>query len=218
MTTTGREHSILPARNLLSPGFFWAILRLPEMFAASLAATAVALTLARAIPQQPAEFSTPGEFVIWVSNLPPFFQQTFQPLNGLGLFKIYHTPWFWFPVAWLTLTGLISLADQLPAAWQRLRPAAGAVRLPHPWSRSRRQTIRLAAPQHASEGTSVEAPLAALQAKLVANGYRIVPSQPGQTVTAGRRVWRWSGPALQVTGILLVLAGVVVQSLWGRVE
>ncbi|MFQ5578854.1 MAG: hypothetical protein ACE5G8_17895, partial [Anaerolineae bacterium] len=35
---------------------------------------------------------------------------------------------------------------------------------------------------------------------------------------AGRRVWRWSGPALQVTGMLLVIAGVVVQSLWGQVE
>jgi len=219
MTTTSPQSPAPAARQLLSLASLWLVLRAPETFALSLVALGAVMALAAAIPQRPASFATPGNFVVWASNLPPFFQQVYQPLDTLGLFGIYHSAWFWLPAAWLTLSSLILLADFLPATLDRLSrdPARLSDPRPHPLSRRHRKVLRLPAPTSAAEATSADAPLQALQVRLQANGFALLPAAEGKPVIAVRHPRRWSSPLALVLGVLLVVLGVVIQSLWGGV-
>ena len=220
MTATGEEKHAPSLRHLLSLSSFWFILRSPKMFAASLLATGVALLAALIIPQQPANFATPGDFVVWYSDLSPFFQQVYQLFNTLGLFKIYHTFWLWLPMAWLTLSALINLADYTPAVWQRMRNQESLTMAPaaHPLIGYRQKIIRLTAPQSASESTASEAPLAELSERLAGKKFQIRPAQETGALLASRYAWRWSAPILVLAGILLLVMGGVLQALWGQSE
>ncbi len=218
MTATNNKPNSVPPRQLFSPASLWQRLRSPETFIGSLLALAGSLLLAVMVPQQPADLTMPGDFVVWLSNLPQFYQQSFQTLNRLGLFQVYQTVWFRLPMAVVTLSTLIILADYLPATWQRLRaphtPPPEAI--PHPLSRFVRKTLRLTAPQSANKSTSAAVPLAELRANLQADGFTVLPDASTGSVTATRHLWRWAGPALVAAGLLTTIAGGVVQTIWGQ--
>ncbi len=220
MTAAGKEKRTPSVRHILSLSSFWFILRSPKMFTVSLLATGAILLVAFIIPQQPANFATPGDFVVWYAELSPFFQQVYQLFNALGLFKIYHTFWFWLPMAWLTLSALINLADYTPAVWQRIRNQESLTITPvaHPLIRYRQKVIRLTAPQSASESTASEAPLAALSDRLTGKKFQIRRTQETGVILASRYAWRWSAPILVLVGVLLLVTGSVLQALWGQSE
>ncbi|HEY85980.1 MAG TPA: cytochrome c biogenesis protein ResB [Chloroflexi bacterium] len=220
MTATGEEKHAPSLRHLLSLSSFWFILRSPKMFAVSLLATGIVLLATLIIPQQPVNFATPGDFVVWYAELPPFFQQVYPLFNALSLFKIYRTFWFWLPMAWLTLSALINLADYTPAVWQRIRNQESLTITPvaHPLIRYRQNIIRLTAPQSASESTASEAPLAALSDRLTIKKFQIRRAPETGALLASRYAWRWSAPILVFMGVLLLVTGGVLQALWGQSE
>lgn len=221
--TAAKKNQTTPAvSHHLSFMSLWLTLRSPEMLAGSLFALAVAVALGAIIPQQPVHFSTPADFVVWLSDLPQFYRQAFQFFNLSGLFTVYRTVWFWLPAAGLVLVSLIVLADYVPATLVRLKkPGADFFPElhPHPLSHQRRVTLRLIAPQNAAESTVADsgATLAQLQQNLGRAGFTVA-HRGEQDVVAARHRWRWLAPVLLPAGILLLMAGVVAQTIWGQAE
>lgn len=222
MTAAQKTQTTPTASHHLSFSLLWLALRSPEMLAGSMLAVAAVVALGAIIPQQPANFSTPADFVVWLSDLPQFYRQAFQFFNLSGLFTIYHTAWFWLPAAWLVLVCLIALADYAPATLIRLKkPGADFFPelYPHPLSYQRRVTLRLTAPQNAAESTVADsdATLAELQQNLSRAGFAVArPGEPG--VAAARHRWRWLAPVLLPAGCLLLIAGVIAQTVGGQTE
>jgi len=221
MTNTHHlQKQISPNRPPFSLVGLWVILRSPKTFIASTIALISVLLAAIIIPQQPADFGAPGEFVVWVSNLPLFYQRAFQWFNVPGLFRIYHSVWLWLPAAWLTLVSLILLADTLPATWQRLQNKGDVLLqpMPHPLSTVQHKTIRLMAPQSAAESTATAPALAELKENLAAQGFELLPTADEQSLVAVQSRWFWSGPTLAALGVILIVLGGVVQNIWGAVD
>lgn len=222
MTAAKKTQTTPAASHYLSFTSLWLALRSPEMLAGSILALAAVTALGAIIPQQPVHFSTPADFVVWLSDPPQFYRQAFQFFNLSGLFTIYHTVWFWLPAAWLVLVSLIALADYVPATLSRLKkPGADFFPelVPHPLSHQRRITLRLSAPQSAAESTVADsdATLAQLQQNLSGAGFAVA-RRGEQDVIAARRQWRWLAPILLPAGFLLLVAGIVTQTIWGRTE
>ncbi len=164
------------------------------------------------LPQKPSYFSTPADFIVWISNLPPFFQHNFQWLDALGLFRIFQSAWFWFPASLLSLTTLVALADMIPATWQRIRQSTNSIA--HPLSHTHTETIRLEAPQDTGQATDTEPTLSALKDTLIEKEYR-VQTFADDTIVASRHLWRWNYPAVILIGILFLLFGGAIQTIWG---
>jgi len=192
----------------------WVVLRSPRIIFDLAFILILESLVAWGIPQKPVNFNTPADFVVWVSNLSPFFQQNFQWIDALGLFRIFQSAWFWFPASLFSLTSLIALADIAPATWQRFRQTQNTI--PHPLSHRYTESIRLDAPQDAGQATDTAPTMTALNATLTANDYRLHLSPDNNTITASRHRWRWSRPVLLLIGGLLLLFGSVIQTIWGN--
>ncbi len=191
------------------------ILQSPKLFGALVAVLLIDGLLALVIPQQPAAVNTPGAFVVWVSNLPPLFRQGYEYFNRLGLFAIFRSLWFWLPAALITWMSLLELAEVIPAARIRLRPPhpAAPIPPPHPHGAVYQKTIRLAAPKDSGEATVSAPMLAALANTLRKTGFKV--AQDGAIVVATRRQWGWLRPIALTLGVVLLITGIALQTIFG---
>ncbi len=191
------------------------ILQSPKLFGVLIAILLMDGILALVIPQQPAAVNTPGAFVVWVSNLPPLFRQGYEYLNRLGLFAIFRSLWFWLPASLVTWMSLLELAEVIPAALNRLRPAHPAAPMPpHPHSVTHQKTIRLAAPKDSGEATASAPALETLANALRKTGFKVAKiDEP--TVLATRHPWGWARPIAPMLGVVLLIAGIALQTIFG---
>lgn len=218
MTTSPTQHSSPVLRQLISVTSFWFIHRSPVIFGLACLLLVVIFFLTATIPQQPTEFTQPSDFVVWVSNLPPFYRQAYLPLDALGFFNLYQSAWFWLPTAWLTLICLTILGDYfLPTLQRCWKPEKNLKdRYHHPFSHYQEKTILLNAPQNTNESTNTAKPLTELQQQLLGAGYKLIAVNPEEGIIASRLAWRWLIPPLVIIGILLVILGGIIQFLGGE--
>ncbi len=197
----------------------WRGIQRPTAFGALTGILAIEGLLALVIPQRPDTFTSPADFVVWVSNLPPFFRQGYQFFSGLGLFGIFHSLWFWLPAAALMLVSLIAAAELFPSTVQRLRPSAALLTAPiaHSLQTLAIRNVRLTAPQNPGKATATHPVMSILQKKLTAAGFQI-NHQDETTLLATRHLWGWMIPLLTLLAIIFILSGTVIQTIWGNSE
>lgn len=191
----------------------WKILQQPKLFGALMLILAIEGVLALIIPQRPEPITEPGQFVVWVSSLPPFLQQGYQFFDGLRLFSLLHSLWVWLPAAGLMLISFVSLADILPATLQRMHSTADNL-LPHPLEKTAARQLRIAAPQNPGEATAVSPAMDALHDALAAAKFTMVRHTDTELLAVRRRQ-AWFAPVLVFGGIILLIIGLAVQTIWG---
>ncbi len=194
----------------------WKILQHPKLFGVLILVLAIEGGLALVIPQRPEPITEPGQFVVWVSSLPPFLQQGYQLFDGLRLFSLSHSLWVWLPAAALMLISLIALADLLPAIWQRVHPTTAAL-LPYPPEKTVTRQLRIAAPQNPGKATATAPTMDVLRDALAAAKFTVV-QRTDTELLAVRQPWAWFAPVLALGGIILLIAGLAIQTIWGNTQ
>lgn len=214
-----KQNSAMP-RGILHLTSLWAFHRSPTTFVIALLIVAIVVTLSLIIPQEPNNFPSPGDFVIWYSNLSPSHQQLYQASNIFGLTKIYQNFWLWLPLAWLSLICLIIIGDYAWPTKHRLgkQKKKKLKAWPHPLSYHQKETIRLEAPADSSESVDTDETIVMLERHLLQQGYQIHPSKSPSKILATRFSWRWSGPLLVISGIFLSIVAISIQFIWGQTE
>lgn len=203
-----------PATRFETIARVWKALQHPKLFGALILILAVEGVLALVIPQRPEPITEPGQFVVWVSSLPPFLQQGYQFFDGLRLFSLFHSLWVWLPAAALMLISLIALADFLPATLQRMRPTTAPTR-PHPAGKTATRQLRIAAPQNPGKATATAPTMDALRDMLAAAKFTIA-RRTDTELLAVRHPWAWLAPALALGGVVLLIVALAVQTIWGN--
>lgn len=212
--TSSSPATISPVNRTISR--LWQILQSPKLFGALVAILLIDGILALVIPQQPATVNTPGAFVVWVSNLPPLFRQGYEYLNQLELFTIFRSLWFWLPASLVTWMSLLELAEVIPAALKRLRwphPATSTMP-PHPHSVAHQKTIRLTAPKGSGEATATAPALETLANTLRKTGFKVAKIDE-TTLLATRHPWGWARLIAPMLGVVLLIAGIALQTIFG---
>ncbi len=176
----------------------WVILRSPKLTGLLLAVIIVVILVGMLLPQQaaPAVDATP-----WIASLPQLVQLWAEPLYLLGFARIFHSLWFWLPVALLLLNSLVALADYAPGSWRRLQQPIPPIGWRHPLAQRTEQVVRLP--------KSPDIYLIGLQTSLAEQGFYLYqPTESeGRLVGAARRRWAWLGPVAIYVGLgLLVVA------------
>ncbi len=192
----------------------WKILQHPKLFGALILILAIEGVLALVIPQRPEPITSPGQFVVWVSSLPPFLQQSYQFFDNLRLFSLFHSLWVWLPAAALMLISLVALADILPATVQRLHPTTGKL-LPHPLQTTATRQLRITAPQNPGKATATDPTMDALHDKLTAAKFTVA-HRTDTELLAVRHPQAWLAPVLVLGGIVLLITGLAIQTVWGN--
>lgn len=211
MTITPSSTAESPLRRAVAR--IWHTLRSSRLFIVALAVVSVGGLLALIIPQQPATVNTPGAFVVWVSDLSPLFRQQYELFNNSGLFAIFHSYGFWIPAALLMWMSLLALADLLPATRSRLAASPQQGFPEHPNSSITQGTLRLAAPKDSGRATEALPALQDFTATLRSDGYAVSATDTSVTASRARVGWIW--PIALYVGILMVLFGVTLQTIWG---
>ena len=187
---TGRLHHYLV--------LIWYGLRSQKTTIALLIWLAVVLLVGFYIPQQ-THPGTSAQF--WSGSLPSWLEAWGESLHRIGLHRVFHSIWFWLPVALLALNSLIALADFAPPSWRRARGKEASLNWQHPLAQRAESSARLpAAPDPFLE---------ALKADLANQGF-VVNGHPAEkterNVTAARRQWVWWS-VITWYGALLLLCG-----------
>jgi len=215
-----QEHKPPHARQLLSLAYFWSVLRTPETFTLSLIVLAAILSLGSLIPQQPPALTGDRDFAAWLTDQPALYQALIPILRPIGLFQVFESTWFWLPVAWFLFVCLVTAADYLPFLnrLSRKNPSvsAGDLGPSHPFKDQTATSRLVPAPSDAGKSAASSLPLAQVQTQLEAEAYHTILNQEQQTLTATRHQRRWWGPMLIIIGIIFILAGSVIQALWGH--
>lgn len=100
----------------------WRFLGSRQLAVVLLLATVLALLIASLFPQMPAD---PALRETWLQAVALRYRQATGLLHRLGLFDVYHAPWFLALLAALLLNTLICTAQALPRLWYTLsRPPA----------------------------------------------------------------------------------------------
>ena len=89
------------------PARIWYILRSLKTTGVLLFVMGLVLVVGLLLPQQTATTTNPPAQTAWLNNLPGWGQPAGGILFSMGFAQIFHTPWFWFPVALLLLNSLI---------------------------------------------------------------------------------------------------------------
>lgn len=203
-----------PATRFEPVARIWKNLQHPKLFGALLLILVAEGALALVIPQRPEPITEPGQFVVWVSSLPPFLQQSYQFFDGLRLFSLFHSLWVWLPAAALMLITLIALADVLPATIHWLNPTTGNLP-PHPLQSTATRQLRITAPQNPGEATATAPTMDALRDTLAAAKFTVA-NRTDTELLAVRHPRAWLAPALALGGLVLLIVGLAVQTIWGN--
>lgn len=170
------------------------------------------------IPQQPTDFTTPSEFVIWASGLPAIYKPFIQIITVSGLSRLVSTLWLWAPLALLTLVLLVSLGEHIPGAWQRLRRKPEDKVKPgrHPLRQRQQTTSRIDAPSNPSDPASAEDTLTHLEKNLGELGFQTTRMDTPPGLQAERHVIAWAGSSLFLLSWLIILASLIICFIWGE--
>src|SRR5262245_29110530 len=155
----------------------WQLLRQLRTTAVLLALLGLILCLGLWLPQPSGPEVTAA---IWTKTLPPWLQGRGDLLFALGFAHLFHSFWFWLPVALLLLHSLVALADYLPPSWQRFRETPADLAWQHPLAIRTEYFTRLPAlPDEFLEK---------LKATLQAQGFTIDPTiEENQRQVSARR-------------------------------
>jgi hypothetical protein len=174
----------------------WNGLQNPKMTILTLMAIGVVLSLGLFLPQQ----NSTSDATLWISNLPSFLQPWGEFLFFMRLSHVFHTLWFWLPVAVLLLNSLVTLADYGSLAWQRFHDKRTP---PVEWlHRLANRVERVVKLPHDMETESSN-----IKQSLMSGGFSVYESVDSQVVGAAKRSWAWLGiVAVYIGLVLLVIA------------
>lgn len=160
----------------------WAFLRQPKTTGILLAVLAVIFGIGLALPQRSGPEITAS---LWVARLPVWLQGRGELLFALGFAQIFHSAWFWLPVALLFLHSLVALADYGGPSWRRFRETPGNLEWQHPLASRVEYFTRLPA--------SPDEFLEKLKEPLQRRGFIVdkVADENRRLVSARRRAWSW---------------------------
>lgn len=179
----------------------WVTLRSPKLTGLLLAIIVVVIGVGLLLPQQ---VTSTVDASLWIALLPQVVQLWGEPLYLLGFARIFHSFWFWLPVALLLLNSLVALANYAPGSWRRLQQPIPSIGWQHPLARRTEQIVRLP--------KSPDIYLTGLQTNLAEQGFTLYqPTETeGRLVGAARRRWAWLGPVAVYIGLGLVVIALLV--------
>lgn len=179
------------------------------------------LLLAALIPQEPAALTTlppnAAERTAWRAGLPLLYRNASAVLAPLGLFHIFGSTWLWLPLACLFFISLINFVDysgQVRSYWKKNNLATTQPYL-HPFHQQTQRNIAVPAPTESNRSAASAAPLNELQRQLEAAGYW-VETGPDQTMIATRHRRGRLAPLLIMGGIILLIIGLFIQTVWSQ--
>ncbi len=189
--------------------FAWYFLRSFRTTLILILGLALVILLGWLIPQETGSAGVAGR-TAWVMAQPPAVQPWGDLLYFLGLARIFHSLWFWLPLALLFLNSLVALADLAPGSWRRRGPALPSLEWQHPLAHRTEGSVRLP-----------ETPdlfLTNLQAALVKRGFAInqPPANGERIVGASHRPRAWLGLPALYGSLILVILGLLVSFYFAR--
>jgi hypothetical protein len=203
------ELSSTPKRSRFDPlGSLWLLFTAPQTLMVLMGLLALSLALGTMIPQAPAEVvSAPRA---WPPMLVGLFGQWSGVARSLGLFDLYHAPWFHVLLALTGLCLFARLVESAELAWHatvRRRWSAADFAFWGPGARQARWSSRL----------SPDEALARIRALLLQRRFlwSDVPASTNPTaVTCRRQLVLWVQPVLYAA-LLAALGGLAVMGTWG---
>jgi hypothetical protein len=179
----------------------WLVWRSPKTTGALLVSVMLVLLTGWMLPQQAEPVVTA---VAWRNSLPAWLQPAGETLFALGLAQVFHSLWFWLPVALLLLNSLLALADNTPGAWRRLKHTCPPLTWQHPLARRIEQSMRL--PGQPDDF------LQRLKMRLQAQGFLLyTPVETEQRlIGAARRRWAWLSITAFYTGVIGLIAAFLI--------
>ena len=182
----------------------WRALGSTQLAAILMAALLLATLAASLFPQMPGD---PAAREAWLSAVALRFHGATRLLSSLGLFGVYHSPWYVALLAGLLASTVVCTLQRLPRLWRSLtRPPA----ITHPDAFYEAFSRRREWP-HAS----LEAGMAAAQAVLLQHGYRVrtegAEAERCAHVQGERGRWAQGGTILTHLAALLLMAAVMAR-------
>lgn len=209
MTVTTKESPQGTARWQRWAASVWITLRSPKLTGLLLAVIVVVIGLGLLLPQQAAPTADAS---LWIASLPQVVQLWGEPLYWLGFARVFHSLWFWLPVALLLLNSLVAIADYAPGSWRRLQQPIPSVEWQHPLARRTEQAVRLP--------KSPDIYLTGLQTTLVEQGFHLYqPAEiEGRLVGAARRRWAWLGVSAIYVGLGVLVAALLTSHYFMQID
>jgi len=205
------EQSSIPGNSRPEPlSLVWRFFAAPPTLLVLAAILAAVLIVSQVVPQIPPEAADDPR--AWLAGQPGVLGGSNGFLQALGLFDLYHAPWFRLLLVLIGLTLFVWAIEAAEIAWRASRgrwtPAQlGDVTL---WSRQPLQ-VRLPSPL-APDDTRDR-----LDEVLAGDRYRRteVDGLPAPGVVASRRAAAWWAQALTFAALLLALLGLAALAIWG---